>query len=168
MAIPIVMRVVYKGGMVFQFERNWMVNCVAWPSISNCIARPSISNCIARSLIINSQEAISYIDQIRTQFIDQPDIYVKFLHLLQDFRKGAWVFWPMLPTSLFSQFHTNIVGTESTSLVSSAVYQNYLLNIRTLYKELIHSCLRDTKLNTALTMIQIPSAPLTVLSQITH
>ncbi|KAF2398885.1 PAH2 domain-containing protein [Trichodelitschia bisporula] len=41
----------------------------------------------ARQPILN--EALSYIDQVKFQFADQPDVYNQFLSLMQDFKIGA-------------------------------------------------------------------------------
>jgi hypothetical protein len=41
---------------------------------------------INASLTIVSQEALSYLDQVKAQFVDQPDIYNTFIHILKGFK----------------------------------------------------------------------------------
>jgi hypothetical protein len=33
-----------------------------------------------------SQDALSYLDQVKVQFADQPDVYNKFLDIMKDFK----------------------------------------------------------------------------------
>lgn len=41
---------------------------------------------INASLTVVSQEAVSYLDQVKAQFVDQPDIYSTFVHILIDLK----------------------------------------------------------------------------------
>lgn len=36
-----------------------------------------------------SQDALSYLDQVKYQFQDQPDVYNKFLDIMKDFKSQA-------------------------------------------------------------------------------
>lgn len=37
------------------------------------------------------QDALSYLDQVKFQFQDQPDVYNKFLDIMKDFKSQAYV-----------------------------------------------------------------------------
>lgn len=37
------------------------------------------------------QDALSYLDQVKVQFADQPDVYNRFLDIMKDFKSQAWV-----------------------------------------------------------------------------
>jgi paired amphipathic helix protein Sin3a len=38
-----------------------------------------------------AQDALSYLDQVKFQFQDQPDVYNKFLDIMKDFKSQAYV-----------------------------------------------------------------------------
>lgn len=38
-----------------------------------------------------SQDALSYLDQVKVQFVDHPDVYNRFLDIMKDFKSGAYV-----------------------------------------------------------------------------
>jgi paired amphipathic helix protein Sin3a len=35
------------------------------------------------------QDALSYLDQVKVQFADQPDVYNRFLDIMKDFKSQA-------------------------------------------------------------------------------
>ncbi len=37
----------------------------------------------------NPQDALSYLDQVKVQFVDQPDVYNRFLDIMKDFKSQA-------------------------------------------------------------------------------
>ena len=37
------------------------------------------------------QDALSYLDQVKVRFVDQPDVYNRFLDIMKDFKSQAWV-----------------------------------------------------------------------------
>lgn len=37
------------------------------------------------------QDALSYLDQVKIQFSDNPDVYNRFLDIMKDFKSGAYV-----------------------------------------------------------------------------
>lgn len=38
-----------------------------------------------------SKDALSYLDQVKVQFVDHPDVYNRFLDIMKDFKSGAYV-----------------------------------------------------------------------------
>lgn len=36
-----------------------------------------------------TQDALSYLDQVKVQFVDHPDVYNRFLDIMKDFKSGA-------------------------------------------------------------------------------
>ena len=38
------------------------------------------------------QDALSYLDQVKVQFADQPDVYNRFLDIMKDFKSQAYVY----------------------------------------------------------------------------
>jgi paired amphipathic helix protein Sin3a len=40
-------------------------------------------------LLISSKDALSYLDQVKVQFADHPDVYNRFLDIMKDFKSGA-------------------------------------------------------------------------------
>ena len=38
-----------------------------------------------------AQDALSYLDQVKVQFADQPDVYNRFLDIMKDFKSQAYV-----------------------------------------------------------------------------
>lgn len=38
---------------------------------------------------LNVKDALSYLDQVKLQFADQPDVYNKFLDIMKDFKSQA-------------------------------------------------------------------------------
>lgn len=38
------------------------------------------------------QDALTYLDQVKVQFHDQPDVYNRFLDIMKDFKSQAYVF----------------------------------------------------------------------------
>jgi histone deacetylase complex regulatory component SIN3 len=42
-------------------------------------------------LTFKSQDALSYLDQVKVQFADQPDVYNRFLDIMKDFKSQAYV-----------------------------------------------------------------------------
>lgn len=38
---------------------------------------------------LNQQDALSYLDQVKVQFVDQPDVYNRFLDIMKDFKSQA-------------------------------------------------------------------------------
>jgi hypothetical protein len=41
------------------------------------------------ALIRILQDALSYLDQVKVQFVDQPDVYNLFLEIMKDFKSQA-------------------------------------------------------------------------------
>jgi histone deacetylase complex regulatory component SIN3 len=39
--------------------------------------------------LTNLQDALSYLDQVKVQFVDQPDVYNRFLDIMKDFKSQA-------------------------------------------------------------------------------
>lgn len=37
------------------------------------------------------QDALSYLDQVKVQFHEQPDVYNRFLDIMKDFKSQTWV-----------------------------------------------------------------------------
>lgn len=35
------------------------------------------------------QDALSYLDQVKVQFVEHPDVYNRFLDIMKDFKSGA-------------------------------------------------------------------------------
>lgn len=44
-------------------------------------------------------DALSYLDQVKVQFVDTPDVYNKFLDIMKDFKSGAYVLISIFPFS---------------------------------------------------------------------
>jgi paired amphipathic helix protein Sin3a len=42
-----------------------------------------------RQLTMGDQDALSYLDQVKVQFSDQPDVYNRFLDIMKDFKSQA-------------------------------------------------------------------------------
>lgn len=42
-----------------------------------------------RLLLIYPQDALSYLDQVKVRFVDQPDVYNRFLDIMKDFKSQA-------------------------------------------------------------------------------
>lgn len=40
-------------------------------------------------LTLSIQDALSYLDQVKVQFADQPDVYNRFLDIMKDFKSQA-------------------------------------------------------------------------------
>lgn len=40
---------------------------------------------------MQQQDALSYLDQVKVQFVDHPDVYNRFLDIMKDFKSGAYV-----------------------------------------------------------------------------
>jgi paired amphipathic helix protein Sin3a len=40
---------------------------------------------------MSHQDALSYLDQVKVQFADQPDVYNRFLDIMKDFKSQAYV-----------------------------------------------------------------------------
>lgn len=36
------------------------------------------------------QDALSYLDQVKVRFVDQPDVYNRFLDIMKDFKSQAY------------------------------------------------------------------------------
>lgn len=36
-----------------------------------------------------TQDALSYLDQVKVRFVDQPDVYNRFLDIMKDFKSQA-------------------------------------------------------------------------------
>lgn len=47
------------------------------------------------------QDALSYLDQVKVRFVEQPDVYNRFLDIMKDFKSQAYVFVPCKPPILF-------------------------------------------------------------------
>jgi len=47
-------------------------------------------------LTMSVQDALSYLDQVKVQFADQPDVYNRFLDIMKDFKSQAYVLFPDL------------------------------------------------------------------------
>ena len=46
------------------------------------------------------QDALTYLDQVKVQFHDQPDVYNRFLDIMKDFKSQAYVsLWSFLSQS---------------------------------------------------------------------
>ncbi|PIO58467.1 hypothetical protein TELCIR_20097, partial [Teladorsagia circumcincta] len=41
---------------------------------------------------VKVEDALSYLDQVKTQFADQPNVYTQFLDIMKDFKSQAYVF----------------------------------------------------------------------------
>lgn len=41
--------------------------------------------------LIIEQDALTYLDQVKVQFHDQPDVYNRFLDIMKDFKSQAYV-----------------------------------------------------------------------------
>jgi hypothetical protein len=42
-------------------------------------------------VLIVKQDALSYLDQVKVQFVEQPDVYNRFLDIMKDFKSQACV-----------------------------------------------------------------------------
>jgi paired amphipathic helix protein Sin3a len=40
-------------------------------------------------VLIIQQDALSYLDQVKVQFVEQPDVYNRFLDIMKDFKSQA-------------------------------------------------------------------------------
>jgi paired amphipathic helix protein Sin3a len=40
---------------------------------------------------LSLQDALTYLDQVKVQFHDQPDVYNRFLDIMKDFKSQAYV-----------------------------------------------------------------------------
>jgi histone deacetylase complex regulatory component SIN3 len=40
-------------------------------------------------ILTMAQDALSYLDQVKVQFVDQPDVYNRFLDIMKDFKSQA-------------------------------------------------------------------------------
>lgn len=48
--------------------------------------------CKSSANFVHSQDALTYLDQVKVQFHDQPDVYNRFLDIMKDFKSQAYVF----------------------------------------------------------------------------
>lgn len=52
----------------------------------------NIDNCIHYGAVMLTsiyQDALSYLDQVKVRFVDQPDVYNRFLDIMKDFKSQA-------------------------------------------------------------------------------
>lgn len=45
----------------------------------------------ANALALKRQDALSYLDQVKVRFVDQPEVYNRFLDIMKDFKSQAYV-----------------------------------------------------------------------------
>jgi paired amphipathic helix protein Sin3a len=66
------------------------------PSPSDTLHPSSLLSSFTRNVSAQGngfvQDALSYLDQVKYQFQDQPDVYNKFLDIMKDFKSQAQVF----------------------------------------------------------------------------
>ena len=49
-----------------------------------------------------SQDALSYLDQVKVRFVEQPDVYNRFLDIMKDFKSQTYVSWKPVWVAMFS------------------------------------------------------------------
>jgi paired amphipathic helix protein Sin3a len=84
---------------------------------------------------MSHQDALSYLDQVKVQFADQPDVYNRFLDIMKDFKSQAYV---DESRSVFPGAAADST-LASTLRASSTVSPNYLQGTQTSYKVSTHS-----------------------------
>src|SRR5882757_3717485 len=84
---------------------------------------------------MSHQDALSYLDQVKVQFADQPDVYNRFLDIMKDFKSQAYV---DESRSVFPGAAADST-LASTPRASSTVSPNYLQGTQTSYKVSTHS-----------------------------
>ena len=47
-----------------------------------------------------SQDALSYLDQVKVRFVEQPDVYNRFLDIMKDFKSQAYVLFFILESPI--------------------------------------------------------------------
>lgn len=72
-------------------RRVWHGERACRPFWSYMPGKPFPSDCLARIRSANttSQDALTYLDQVKVQFHDQPDVYNRFLDIMKDFKSQA-------------------------------------------------------------------------------
>lgn len=50
---------------------------------------------------LNVTDALSYLDAVKKQFEDRPDVYNRFLDIMKDFKSQVYVFFPLLALLCF-------------------------------------------------------------------
>lgn len=50
---------------------------------------------LSRLICEPPQDALSYLDQVKVQFHEQPDVYNRFLDIMKDFKSQTYVSWPL-------------------------------------------------------------------------
>lgn len=95
---------------------------------------------------LNVKDALTYLDQVKVQFQERPDVYNKFLDIMKDFKSQRYDLpMPLLIVALIL-------------LVSSTAYQHYSAEIQTSSKDSIPSSLLDIASSAPMTLwIPIPS-----------
>lgn len=58
-------------------------------NVSYSTPRGSVLHITKPWLTIPSQDALSYLDQVKVRFVDQPDVYNRFLDIMKDFKSQA-------------------------------------------------------------------------------
>lgn len=75
-------------------ELQWDSNIARWFAcigsiITADLERPFPPQSPAQMLTVGPQDALSYLDQVKVQFVDQPDVYNRFLDIMKDFKSQA-------------------------------------------------------------------------------
>ena len=64
-----------------------LLSCILLSHIAHCILLiVELFMAIANNTI---QDALSYLDQVKVRFVDQPDVYNRFLDIMKDFKSQA-------------------------------------------------------------------------------
>ena len=94
-------------------------------------------------LTCSRQDALTYLDQVKVQFHDQPDVYNRFLDIMKDFKSQAYVgIHPIYEITM-------LTVAVLTLLVLSIAFPNSSLATQTSYRASTHSCPLDTELSAA-------------------
>jgi paired amphipathic helix protein Sin3a len=72
-----------------------------------------------------SQDALTYLDQVKVQFHDQPDVYNRFLDIMKDFKSQSYVYIASPGAN------SSLTALESILLASSTAFPSCLLGTQT-------------------------------------
>jgi paired amphipathic helix protein Sin3a len=80
------------------------------PTSQSPPTEPTTAAAAAQERPLNVTDALSYLDAVKIQFQDQPDVYNHFLDIMKDFKSQLYVFPSIVPYLLFifSSTITNI------------------------------------------------------------
>jgi hypothetical protein len=65
--------------------------------------------------MVDEQDALSYLDQVKVQFADQPDVYNRFLDIMKDFKSQAYV---LLPDLFLNEHLLTVLSIDTPGVIN--------------------------------------------------